>query len=174
MDSLSGQLGDINSLATHSALGAWAWGSDFLIAIILVGLLFLFAWYMGRGPFIALLISLYAGYALYTTFPYASYLPSSPPLAALGAAVGVYVVLAGIAYTILRRAVVSDFVYIGIFGLIALSIFGAGFLLALAYNLFPVHDAYTFTPAIDALFAPKQYFFWWFAAPLVGLFVLAR
>lgn len=174
MDALGSQLTDINTLATHSALSAWAWGSDFLIVIIIFSALFLFAWYMGRGPFIALLVSLYAGYALYSTFPYAALLPAAPPLVALGVDMAVYVVLSGIAYLILRRAIVSDFVTIGLFGLAILSIAGAGFLLALAYNLFPVHDVYSFAPALDVLFAPKQYFFWWFAAPLIGLFILAR
>ena len=173
MDALS-ELGNLNTIATQSALGAWSWASDFLIVIILCGVLFLFAWYMGRGPFIGLLISLYAGYALYSVFPYASFLPASPPLVALGSAIAVYAVLAGIAYVILRRAVVSDFVYIGLFGLGVLSFLGAGFLLALAYHVFPIHEVYTFTPAVDMLFAAKQYFFWWFIAPLLGLFFLAR
>ena len=77
-------------------------------------------------------------------------------------------------FIILRRVVVSDFLYVGIFGLAALSFFAAAFLIALAYHVFPVADVYNFTPAIDLLFAPKEYFFWWFIAPAVGLFFLAR
>ena len=50
----------------------------------------------------------------------------------------------------------------------------ATFPLALAYHIFPVASVYNFTPAVDALFAPKAYFWWWFVGPSIGLFFLAR
>jgi hypothetical protein len=168
------QLGDLNTLATHGALSAWTWASDFLIVIVLVGFFFLFAYYVGKGPFIGLMISFYAGYALYQAFPYMEYLPTAPAIAKLGATLGIYLVLLAISYFILRRTVVSDFVYVGIFGMAILSFLGAGLVLALAYHIFPVRDVYTFTPALDVLFAPKQFFFYWFAAPLIGLFIFAK
>ena len=164
----------MSTLATHSALTAWSFASDFLIVIILLSVFFLFAWYVGRGPFVAVLLAFYAAYALYAMFPYLSYLPTAPAMTALLAHVGLYAGLTLVFYIILRRVVVSDFLYIGIFGLIALSFLGAGFLLALAYHVFSVSSIYTFTPAISTLFAPQQYFFWWFVAPAIGLFFLAR
>ena len=167
-------IAQVNALATHTALTAWNFGSDFLIVIVLFAVLFLFARYVGRGPFIAALLSFYGAYALYTVFPYMSYLPKSPPLTALLAHVGLYAALALAFFIILRRVIASDFLYIGLFGLFGLSFLGAGFLLALAYHVFPITDLYHFTPAVDALFAPKAYFFLWFAAPAVGLFFLAR
>ncbi len=163
-----------SALTTHTALTAWSVASNFLIIIVLVALLFLFARYVGRGPFVALLFSFYAAYALYIAFPYASLLPSAPLMTALLAHIGLYAGLAGAFYITLRRVVVSDFLSIGFLGLIILSFFGAAFLLALAYHLFSVATAYHFTSAISALFAPSQYFFWWFAAPAIGLFFLAR
>ena len=167
-------LAQVNTLATHTALTVWNGASDFLIVLILLSVFFLFAWYVGRGPFVAVLLAFYAAYALYAMFPYMSYLPTAPALTALLAHVGLYAGLTLAFYIVLRRVVVSDFLYIGIFGLIALSFLGAGFLLALAYHVFPVASVYTFTPAIDVLFAPQQYFFWWFVAPAIGLFFLAR
>lgn len=167
-------LAQVNTLATNTAMTVWGFASDFLIIIIMVGVLFFFAWYYGRGPFVALLSAFYTAYALYVMFPYSEYLPTSPVTTALGASVGLYLGLTLVAFVVLRRIAVSDFLYIGIFGLIALTFLGAGFLLALAYHVFPVQSLYDFTPAIDLLFAPKEYFFWWFAAPLVGLFFLAR
>ncbi|MHB8913497.1 MAG: hypothetical protein ACYC4I_00595 [Minisyncoccota bacterium] len=164
----------VNALATHTALSAWSFASDFLIVIVLLAVLFLFAQYVGRGPFVAMLLSFYGAYALYVVFPYMSYLPKVPPLTALLAHVGLYAALALAFFIILRRMIVSDFLYIGIFGRAVLSFLGAGFLLALAYHVFPVTDLYQFTPAVDALFAPKAYFFLWFVAPAVGLFFLAR
>ena len=167
-------IAQVSTLATHTALTAWNFGSDFLIIIILLAVFFLFAWYVGRGPFVAVLLAFYAAYALYAMFPFMSYLPTAPALTALLAHIGLYAGLTLAFYIILRRVVVSDFLYIGIFGLIALSFLGAAFLIALAYHVFPVADVYHFTPAIDILFAPQQYFFWWFVAPAIGLFFLAR
>ena len=167
-------LAQVNELATNTALQAWSAASDFLIIIILLGVFFLFAWYVGRGPLVAVLLAFYSAYALYVMFPYMSYLPTAPAMTALLAQAGLYLGLTFAFYIILRRVVVSDFLYIGIFGLFALSFLGAAFLLALAYHIFPVAEVYNFTPAIDLLFAAKAYFWWWFVAPAIGLFFLAR
>lgn len=167
-------LAQVSTLATHTALTAWNSASDFLIIILLCGALFLLAWYIGRATLVSILLAFYAAYAIYVRFPYASLLPTAPALTALLAQVGLYAALTFVFYIILRRVVVSDFLYIGIFGTIILSFIGASFLLALAYHVFPVATVYHFTPAVDALFLSKQYFFWWFAAPAIGLFFLAR
>lgn len=167
-------IAQVTTLAAHTALSAWSMASAFLIILVLLAIFFLFAWYIGRGPFVALLLAFYSAYALYVVFPYTSYLPTAPALTALLAHVGFYIVLTLLFYVILRRVVVSDFLYIGIFGLIALSFLASAFLIALAYHVFAATDVYRFTPAIDLLFAPKEYFFWWFIAPAVGLFFLAR
>ena len=167
-------LAQVNTLATNTALSAWNFASDFLIIIVLLAVFFLFAWYAGRGPFVALLLAFYTAYALYVVFPYKSYLPTAPAMSALLAQAGLYFALVLLFFIVLRRIIVSDFLYVGVFGLIALSFLGAAFLLALAYHVFPVADVYRFTPALDALFAQKAYFFWWFSAPAVGLFFLAR
>lgn len=167
-------IAQVNTLATHTAISAWAFASAFLAIIVLVAALFLFAWYVGKGPFVALIFSLYSGYALFATFPYLSLLPTAPALTAFFSQVAVFAVFTFISYLVLRRVVVSDFLYIGPIGLIMLCFLATGFLLALVYQVFPLHDAYAFTPAVDALFAPKQWFFAWFVAPLIGLFFLAR
>ncbi len=170
----TGSIATVTTLATHTALSAWSFASAFLIVLVLTSAFFVFAWYVGRGPFVAVLLSFYAAYALYAMFPYMAYLPTAPALTALLAHVGVYLGLSFIFYMILRRVVVSDFLYIGVFGLLVLSFLAAAFLIALAYHVFVVTDLYHFTPAIDALFVPKQYLFWWFIAPAIGLFFLAR
>ncbi len=167
-------LAQVNTLATHTALTAWNSASDFLIIIILLSFFFLFAWYVGRGPLVAILLSYYGAYAIYTQFPYLSYLPSAPPLTALLAHVGVYTGIGFAFYVVLRRVVVSDFLSVGNIGLIILSFLGAAFPIALAYHVFDITTVYQFTPAIDMLFAPDKYFFWWFISPAIGLFFIAR
>ncbi|MHB8710489.1 MAG: hypothetical protein ACYC6X_03000 [Minisyncoccota bacterium] len=167
-------IAQVNTLATHTALSVSSVVSNFLIILILVAVFFLFAWYVGRGPFVAVVLAFYAAYAVYLVFPYLSYLPTAPAATALLAHIGLYAGLTFLFYVILRRVVVSDFLYIGLFGLIALSFFAATFLLALGYHVFAIASIYHFTPAVDILFSPNQYFFWWFIAPAVGLFFLAR
>ncbi|MBI5405465.1 hypothetical protein HY972_00285 [Candidatus Kaiserbacteria bacterium] len=167
-------IAQVNALATHTALTVWNGASDFLIVLILFATFFLFAWYIGRATLVSVLLAFYAAYAIYVVFPYANYLPTAPALTALLAHIGLYLGLSLVFYIILRRVVVSDFLYVGIVGTIVLSLLGATFLIALAYHVFPVAEVYRFTPAIDLLFAAKQYFFWWFAAPAIGLFFLAR
>ena len=167
-------LAKVNELATNYAFTAWNSASDFLIIIILFSILFLFAWYIGRATLVSVLLPFSAAYSIYITFPYASLLPTAPAMTALLSQMALYAGLTLVFYIILRRVVVSDFLYVGLFGTIILSFLGATFLIALAYHVFPVADVYNFTPAIDLLFAAKQYFFWWFAAPAIGLFFLAR
>ena len=167
-------IAQVSTLATNTALSAWAVANDFLIVIILFAMLFFFAWYVGRGPFVALLISLYAAYAPYSIFPYISSLPTTTPLTAFLAHIGLYAAFVFVFFLILRRVIVSDFLYIGVFGLIILAFLGAAFLIAIASHIFLIAPLYQFTPAITELFAPDKYFFWWFSAPAVGLLFLAR
>ncbi len=162
------------ALATHTAISAWAVVNNFLVVIILVLALFIFAKYVGRSAFVALLLSLYAGYAPYLIFPYMSSLPTAPALTSVLAHAGLYAVFVIIFFIILRRFISSDFVYIGTFGLIALSFLCAAFLIALASHVFLISSVYQFTPAISSLLSPDKYFFWWFSAPAVGLLFLAR
>ena len=167
-------IAQVNTLATRYAFTIWNSASDFLIILVILAFFFVFAWYVGRGPFVAILLSYYGAYAIYVAFPFMSLLPSAPPLTALLAHAGLYIGLGFAFYIVLRRVVVSDFLYVGNIGLIILSFFGAAYIIAIAYQLFSITDFYQFTPAIDMLFAPKEYFFWWFVAPAIGLFFLAR
>lgn len=174
MGSTNDAIVQVTSVAGPIAANVWNSVSDFAIIIAIVVIFVLFARYVGRGPFVGVMLAFYVAYALYVAFPYQDYLPSAPVITALATHVGLYLGLVLVFYIVLRRVVVSDFLYIGSLGLIALSLLAAGLLLALAYQVFDVTKVYHFTPAIDMLFAPKQYFFWWFLAPAIGLFFLAR
>lgn len=167
-------LSQVNTIATHTALTVYGYVGNFLALIVLAALFFLLARLLGRGPFVALLLSLYAGYAVYAAFPYEAILPTAPAITAFAAHAGLYGVTVVAFYLILRRVVVSDFLYIGLFGTIALSVLAAAFLIALGYHVFAAEHIYRFPDIIQTLFAPAQYFFWWFMALAVGIFFLAR
>ena len=173
----TGTLAQATTFATHTALSVWNVANDFLIVLVLFALFFLIARYLGRGPFVSLLVSFYAAYALYIVFPYTSLLPTQPggpALTAFLAHAGLYAAFVLLFFLILRRAIVSDFLYIGNIGLIILSLLGAAFLVALATHTFSLASVYTLTPALADIFTPDTYFFWWFSAPAAGLLVFAR
>lgn len=165
---------EVTNIAVPLATSAWSAMSDFVIILAMVLVFILFSRYVGRGPFVGVMLSFYTAYALYVAFPYMDLLPSAPAITAVATRTALYLGLAFVFYIILRRVVVSDFLYIGSIGLIVLSFLATGFLLALAYHVFSITMVYQFTPAIDLLFAPKEYFFYWFLAPAIGLFFLAR
>jgi hypothetical protein len=168
------QLLALSSSATETLAPAWAWASDFLILIIPILFLVGFARVMGNGPYVSLIASLYIGYALYSVFPFFEQLPVDPPLVKFGAEVAVYVGFWIMGYLLLRRVAVSDFIHIGTIGLTLISFATAGFFFALLYHTFPTQTVYTFSPAVDFLFAQKEFFVAWFAAPLLGLFFFTR
>ncbi len=172
--SVSDGIAQVNALASNTAMTAWNSASDFLIVLVLFAIFFLLAWYIGRAVLLSILVAFYAAYAVFLAFPYTSFIPTAPAMTALLSNLVLYFFLATIFYLVLRRVVVSDFLDIGLFGTSVLALLGATFLIAMAYHVFPVADVYTFTPAMDLIFAPQAYFFWWFSAPAIGLFFLAQ
>lgn len=169
-----GTLGTFYGGVLHSLSPVWAWTSSFLVLLILILILILFARYIGRGPFVSVVAALYIAYAFYMAFPYAAYLPTAPALTALGARLALYAGFFIVSYLVLRRIAASDFISIGTLGLVVVSFFTAGFLLVLAYQSFPVREVYHFSPSLDKLFEAKEWFFAWFSAPLVSLFIFAK
>ncbi len=159
---------------SHASAQLMLFANDFFIALIVFIGVFSLAYYQGRGRFIGFILSLYVGYAFYIVFPFKSLIPTSSATVTLTADVILFLVFVFIAYSILNRIVMSDSFLVGTFGVVILSLCITGFLLALAYHVFPVRSVYTFTHATDALFVAKTYFFWWFIAPAVALFFLVR
>jgi hypothetical protein len=173
MTALDG-LTQVNTIANPTAITLWAYIGSFVVLLALTGIFMLFARYTGRGPFVSLILAFYAGYAVYAAFPYGSLLPTAPVLTAVLVHAALYLFLVFVFYIVLRRIAASDFIHIGAFGLIAMSFFTAAFLIALAYHVFSITQIYSFNSSIAQLFAPARYFFWWFIAPAIALFFLAR
>lgn len=169
-----GELANFYGGVAHTLSPAWSYASSFLILIVLVLFFVGFARFMGYGPFVGLIAALYVGYALYIAFPYMQYLPSAPAGTALAARVALYFGFFVVSYILLRKVAASDFVHIGTIGLIIIATCTAGFLMALAYQSFPVRTVYQFSASLDQLFAAKTWFFAWFAAPILGLYLFAH
>ncbi len=169
-------LNSITHLATSSALSVWAIVGNFLALIVLAVALFFFGLKVGRAAFVALVMSLYAGFALYSLFPYKDELMKSAgtPLVKAVMALIIFGVLTFVPYLIIRRIATSGAMHIPPFMLAILATLSAGCILALGYHFFSLASIIPATPPLSALFSPEKYLFWWFVAPIVGFFFLAK
>jgi hypothetical protein len=166
----------VSNFATVGAQHAWALVGNFLALLVLTVVMILFSYRAGRGGIISLVIALYAGYGIFLVFPYTSF------VIGLGSSTLIKAVLSIVLYI---AATIVPFIFaqrlthggIGVLSFVprfALSFLTAAFILAIAYHVFDLNHLYSFPKPLDQLFAPNQYFFWWFIAPLAGLFFLVH
>lgn len=164
----------VNTLATGGFSDIIGFVGNFLALLIVAGVLFLFALKAGRAAFITLVMALYAGFALFTVFPYKDMLAGDSATAAFVANTLIFGALTFFPYVLLRRISTTGSMHINPVLLFGLALLSGGFILALGYHILGLSAAIPLTPTLNALFAPDKYFFWWFIAPLVGIFLTAR
>jgi hypothetical protein len=166
----------ITQIATTSIASVWTFVLSFLALILLAGALYGWAWKSGRDVLVSFIFSLYAGYAIYFIFPYSDDIikAGGSALNALVLRVLFLAVFTGISYWAIRKHSGSGYFRGGEIGTIILAILTSGFILAILYHSLNAKSAYAFTSSLDALFVPKEYFFWWFVAPLIGVLGLSR
>jgi len=154
---------------TTSAASAWGLIGNVFVFLIIVAALVVFSMRVGKAALLSLILSLYVGYAVYSVFPFAELAGGTP----VGNVV-VYLVMVALSYLLVRRVGTSGAGGTRILPLIVLCALTGGFVMALGYAAFDIDTVYDFPKTLDLLFAPAQYFFWWFIAPLVGVFALGR
>jgi len=173
---------DINSLAlqisnfaTAAAQNAWALVGNFLLLIILTVLMVLFS-YRSRGGIISLVIAMYAGYAIYVLFPFTQTIIGFGTTTLVKAiiSIGLYVLASIVPVIFTQRLTHGGIGILSAVPRFVVSFLAAAFIIAVAYHVFGISHLYTFPKPLDQMFAPNQYFFWWFIAPLVGLFILVH
>jgi hypothetical protein len=166
----------VSSVATQSAGHAWALAGNFLILVVLTGVMIGFSYYGGKGGIISLLMSFYAGYAIYLVFPYTNSIidAGGTPIMKAILSTSLFLISLIFPYIFTNRLIKGGFGVLSFVPRFALSFLAAAFLIALAYHVFDVTHIYTFPEPMNSLFAPDKYFFWWFIAPLVGLFFLVH
>jgi hypothetical protein len=166
----------VQNLAMSGVSGVWSFILNFLAFLVIGVALFVFGFKAGKGNLISFTLSLYVGFALYTIFPYFSLLvnTSTTKSTLLVLKIILYAVLSFVSYLILRRFSGKDFFGRGHLATVVISFLVSGFIIAVLYHTFGAKSVYPFTPSIDQLFAPSQYFFWWFIAPLVAIFFFGR
>lgn len=176
MEGLDQSFVQVGQLATELGMDAWLLAGNFLVLIILtLGLLF-FAMHQGASGLISLNIALYAGYALYIVFPYTEDVVQigSTPLIQAILSLALFIILMAVPFIISLRLTAPSFGQLSIIQNFLLSFAAASFLIALGYHVFDITNIYTFSEPLNGLFAPEGYFFYWFIAPLIGLYFLAR
>lgn len=161
----------VTTFASHGAASAWIYIGNFLILFILTLVMIGFSYKAGRGGIISLLVAFYAGYAIYSVFPYTNAIIGAGGSTLIKAVISVviYAIATFIPFHFIQRLVGNGFGVLSFVPRFALSFLSAAFLLTLAYHVFHVSNIYTFPDPINSLFAPNEYFFWWFIAPLLGL-----
>lgn len=165
----------LNAFATGGFADIIAFIGNFLVLLLLAAALFFFALRAGRALLVSLILALYVGFALFTVFPYKElFLVGDTPLVRAVAGIALFAVFTFIPYVLLRRVSTSGSLQMNPLALGVLALATGGFVLALGYHVLNIAAIIPLTPSLDALFAPDQYFFWWFVAPLAGIFVATR
>lgn len=165
----------LNSLATGGLSEIMAFVGNFLVLILLAVALFFFAVRAGRALLISLILALYVGFALFTVFPFKEmFLVGDSALARAVAGMVLFAVFTVFPYILLRRVSTTGSLSINPISLALLALATGGFVLALGYHVLDIASVIPLTPSLDALFAPEGYFFWWFLAPLAGIFITTR
>ncbi len=169
-------LAEVGNLATTLTSSAWLWAGNFLALIILTAILLFFSMRGGRSGLISLILALYAGYALYIVFPYTDNVVGAggTPLIQAILSVILFAIATFPPFVLIRRLTGGGFGSLSIIQNLLLSLLAGAFLLALGYHVFDVSNIYSFSDPLNQLFAPEGYFFYWFIAPLLGLFIFAR
>lgn len=149
---------------------------NFLVFIVLVAVLFFLAQRQGASGLISLNIALYVGYGIYTVFPYKDAVIGIGDTAVIQATISVilFAIATLLPFIVAIRLTNNSFGSLSLIHDTILSVLAAGFLMALAYHVFDISNIYHFSEPLNLLFAPEGYFFYWFVAPLVGLYFLAR
>ncbi|MES2668513.1 MAG: hypothetical protein V4644_02405 [Patescibacteria group bacterium] len=165
----------LNTFADGGLNDVTAFIGNFLVLLILAAILFFFALRAGRALLVSLILALYVGFALFTVFPYKELLiVGDTSLVRAICGIALFGSFTLFPYLLLRRVSSTGSMRINPVALGLLALATGGFVLALGYHVLDIASVIPLTPSLDALFAPDQYFFWWFVAPLAGVYLTAR
>lgn len=176
MDAITNVGLQVTDFATHSAASASVWAMNFLALLILFGLMIAFSYKAGRGGIISLLLSFYAGYAIYSLFPFTNAIigAGGTPILKAVISIVIYAVATYVPFHFIQRLTKGGFGVLSFFPRFVLSLLAATFLLSVGYHVFHVSNIYSFPEPMNTLFGPDKYFFWWFIAPMLGLIFLVH
>lgn len=172
LTSVSG-IGEATTLLVENT---WLWAGNFIVLIVLTIAFMVFSARSGRSGLVSLIVALYISYAIYIVFPYTDVLVSAGGTAVIKAVISVilFAAMTILPYLLIERLIGGGFGTFSILYSFTLSFCAAAFMIALGYHVFDISNIYKFPAPLDQLFAPQGYFFWWFIAPIAGVYFLAR
>lgn len=167
---------EVSNVATSGFESIWLLVGNFMALLILTLIMIGFSYKAGRGGIISLIIAFYAGYALYIVFPFTGDIleAGGSTLVKAVISIGLYIAMTFVPFHFIQRLTSGGFGVLSFVPRFVLSFLAAAFLLTLAYHVFQISNIYSFPDPISSLFAPDEYFFWWFIAPLVALLFLVK
>jgi len=150
------------------------WDIMALFAFLAVGVFYGLA--SGRSRLVAVLFALYTGALLFENLGFVETFTRGKGLLEIFLwRVGIFAVL-----VLLLSFLFSKFVFPyrpesgRLWQILLLSFLEVGFFASFAFKLLPSVELFTFSPAVQFLFASPGSFFWWLALPLPALFIIMR
>lgn len=176
MDGFNESLVEVGTIAATATSSVWIFFGNFLGLIILTLILFFIGMRRGSSGLISLNLALYIAYAVYAVFPYRDAVIGigATPLIQAIISLGIFIIATVPPFVMIERVTSQSFGSLSIIQNLFLSFGAAVFLMALGYHVFDISNIYTFSEPLNQLFVPEGYFFYWFIAPLIGLFFFAR
>ena len=142
------------------------------VLFLTFGIIFAYAIVRGQRALISLIFGLYIGLLLSIEFPYYSKLTFAPESTVRMVLFALFAGFATYMFGRLLSRVIDSMAIEGLIKKILLSFLATALVLSYCYHVLPLADLINPGVKISALFAEKDYFFWWLLAPLVGIFIL--
>ncbi len=148
---------------------------EFLVPLVVFGVLLAFVLIRGRRALISLILGLYFAFLILLQFPYSTNLYTLAGKGTDGSPIlkiGIFLVLTLLGMFLFRRLLNEDLMFYGIAKKVVLALLATILVITFCYHVLPVRSLIDPGATLNTLFAPPQYFFWLFILPLVGLFFL--
>lgn len=172
MNTLTAQ---VSAIATSTVAAVSSFPSDMLVIVGLLLFFGLYAFFLGKGKILALILALYIASFLFSFFPMVDLLGRFP-LSIGFASMTIFIILLIIAFIALRRVFRIKYAYGKLTTFIEVILFAicaTVLTVALSQNVIPSTYIYTFSPT-TSLFLSKYYvFFGSLLAPLLVLCLIS-
>ena len=122
--------------------GFFSFSSDVIIILVLIAIGSAYAYFMGKGRAVSLVLSFYPGILLYNNFPFFGEASISVKLV-------IFVVAVLLVHLVLGRFITANFPYSKIrtvFESLVLGLISAGLILFVSYHTIPIEKLYNFSP----------------------------
>ena len=150
---------------------------DIVVVFLFIAVGFFYGISGGKAKLVSLLVSLYVGGFFFENFFYIDYLIDGKTIIeTFLLKIFIFAVIVLALNVLFLRIFTNDFKS----GArewkhsLFLSFLASGLLFSFIMHLFPVKEIFTFSPAVEYLFASDKAFFWWLLAPLAALFLIRK